>query len=805
MVCNAKTASLVAGVFQQAALVLAIRYSKLHNEDSKVPYLSSVVVAASEVFKLLLSYIIELINKSSAGKKDQDGSHDQTTSSEPRRASRPAHVLMNMIPRLNNQESLKLIIPAALYLFQNNLLFVALNNLSVPVYQVTNQGKLLTTAIISRIMLKKQINAMQYFSIALLAGGVAVIHLSEHRKASEVTEHQQNQTLGLLAVLMSCVTSGFAGVYFEFISKSSSETGEKQSVYCRNFQLAYWSFLLAILHIVLSKDRELIKNNGLFQGFDIIVVLVVVMQGMTGFIVGLMIHFADAVLKGFAISVAAVVATLISIVLFNTKVNATFFAGTFMVGAAVNMYTYFDKKYRANVEVQTSSGPRRSLDILSFMISRSVLKVAVVAFCLINLFTFQPGLKNLGEQLKPSTESMPLDYKNDNEFENISSGLNEVKATMPALNSTENNATIATTPVSNSTENNVTIATTSVSNLTENNATIATSPVSNSTENNFTSYTAQEEGTVVVKEAHPKTNHSTHQTAQKDSKSMAVLGNSSQEFAFRDLSEFSVRKIGPIYKTSLNKRLEEANCLDFACSKNETLCENTANVTTNYDGPEPPCCIHILRDMARIFDETMFNLRLDYSAGFGSLLGIIRENRFIPWTIDNDYIIPSTDVMNALVSLWDAQKTGMTHIFQGINRICITPGYADGKLSKWKVPPPDPLTTPNHAELWARGYPYIDFYVGKKVSSSPGYRSSNIPPYESSKTMFQEISPCRHLLSDTFPTKRVKVYGGEFSQRIPANPEQFLRTYYGRSWKIPVADKNPHGKPNICPYPATYK
>jgi UDP-sugar transporter A1/2/3 len=108
-------------------------------------------------------------------------------------------------------ESLKLAIPALLYVVQNNLLFVALSNLSVPLYQVTNQGKLLRRPC-SRLLLNKSISGMQYLSLLVLALGVAVVQLSSIEKveaSDENVEHADGQLIGLLAVFASCFTSGF--------------------------------------------------------------------------------------------------------------------------------------------------------------------------------------------------------------------------------------------------------------------------------------------------------------------------------------------------------------------------------------------------------------------------------------------------------------------------------------------------------------------------------------------------------------------------------------------------------------------
>lgn len=322
---SARTLSFLVVVVQHATLVCVIRFSKIRQRDSSTStaYLSSVVIFLAELFKMILNGAIEVARINSIT------------------LHLPARRNLNSLCKT---KTFNLVIPALLYLFQNNLLFFALSKLSVPVYQITNQGKLVTTAFISRIMLKKEITITQYLAIFILSVGVAMVHISEYQLNSGGTtdtfpgknmkHHAENQWLGLAAVFASCLTSGFAGVYFEFVLKSTS-----QSVYCRNFQLAFFSFIFSGIY-TLWKDFHRILEKGFFQGFDWLVVLIVVMQGMTGFAVGMIIKYGDVVLKGFATSVAVIVATLVSYFFFDASLNGMFLCGASMVVLAVKLYSF---------------------------------------------------------------------------------------------------------------------------------------------------------------------------------------------------------------------------------------------------------------------------------------------------------------------------------------------------------------------------------------------------------------------------------------------------------------------------------
>ena len=76
-------------------------------------------------------------------------------------------------------DAIKIIIPSLLYLVQNSLLYVALSNLSAPLFQVTYQAKLLTTAVVSVIMLNRRYSFKQWICLTLLGVGVAIVVLGE--------------------------------------------------------------------------------------------------------------------------------------------------------------------------------------------------------------------------------------------------------------------------------------------------------------------------------------------------------------------------------------------------------------------------------------------------------------------------------------------------------------------------------------------------------------------------------------------------------------------------------------------------
>mmetsp|Transcript_26694 Transcript_26694/g.37832 ORF Transcript_26694/g.37832 Transcript_26694/m.37832 type:complete len:134 (-) Transcript_26694:513-914(-) len=125
-------------------------------------------------------------------------------------------------------DSLKVSVPAFLYVVQNMMLYVALSNLTAPFFQVVYQFKLVTTAFVSVLLLERKYSLKQWICLIVLSVGVATVVTGEHEKGEKSKQKiNQSTAIGLAAVSTACFSSAIAGVYFEKILKKCSIKNEQ--------------------------------------------------------------------------------------------------------------------------------------------------------------------------------------------------------------------------------------------------------------------------------------------------------------------------------------------------------------------------------------------------------------------------------------------------------------------------------------------------------------------------------------------------------------------------------------------------
>ncbi|KAM3725371.1 UDP-galactose/UDP-N-acetylglucosamine transporter srf-3 [Dirofilaria immitis] len=276
---------------QNTVHTLLLRYSRIRVVDEV--FLPSVAVFFTEILKIITCLLFIIYEEKSI------------------------YSMLHLVKRQvfdNSKDTLKVCIPAVIYVIQNNLFYVAASHLEAATFMVTAQLKIFTTAIFTIIILKRAITRNQWLSLGILFVGICFVQLEQ--RETKKTFASSNPYLGFLAAVFACILSGFAGIYFEKILKTSPSV----SVWMRNVQLAIFGIPSSFFNSIMQ-DHEIIFNEGMLYGFDMLVWVVIFWYSIGGLSVAVCIRYSGNIAKNFATSAAIV--TTITISDFPTKSVST--------------------------------------------------------------------------------------------------------------------------------------------------------------------------------------------------------------------------------------------------------------------------------------------------------------------------------------------------------------------------------------------------------------------------------------------------------------------------------------------------
>ncbi|CAK8697402.1 UDP-N-acetylglucosamine transporter-like [Clavelina lepadiformis] len=297
-------------VMQTSFMVLILRYTRtVHKTGPR--YLTSTVIFLAECVKLVTCLLIIFVGAKFNWRR--------------------LYVELRTGLFEHPMETIKVAVPSGIYAIQNNLLFVALSYLDAATYQVTYQLKILTTAICSVILLRRSLSRQQWAALLLLMIGVALVQMPTETEETDLTV--TNRLFGLTVLLIACLSSGFAGVYFELLLKQSS-----LSLWIRNIQMAIFGMLFSAMTVLYS-DWKAISKGGFLQGYDALVIAVLLLQAYGGLLVACAVQYTDNIIKGFATSISIILSSMISHFIFeDLQLTGLFMTGTIMVLGATFLY-----------------------------------------------------------------------------------------------------------------------------------------------------------------------------------------------------------------------------------------------------------------------------------------------------------------------------------------------------------------------------------------------------------------------------------------------------------------------------------
>uniref|UniRef100_A0AC34RDC2 Membrane-bound transcription factor site-2 protease n=2 Tax=Panagrolaimus sp. JU765 TaxID=591449 RepID=A0AC34RDC2_9BILA len=230
------------------------------------------------------------------------------------------------------KELLKMSVPSMTYALQNNLDFIALSNLDAGIYQVTTQLKVVTTAIFMMIFLGRKFSQRRWISIILLFIGVAAVQLN-NLDSKVVKKSTENHLKGLIAVLSTCITAGFAGVYFEKMLKDGSST----PFWIRNLQMYVSGIIWAFIGCFMSDANFSMKD--FTHGFTSSVYMIIGFLSCGGIYISLVMKHLDNLHKSFASAVSIILVVILSLFLFEgVHIGLYFLFGSSIVCFAIMLY-----------------------------------------------------------------------------------------------------------------------------------------------------------------------------------------------------------------------------------------------------------------------------------------------------------------------------------------------------------------------------------------------------------------------------------------------------------------------------------
>jgi UDP-sugar transporter A1/2/3 len=235
----------------------------LHEAKSRTHFSTALAVLLGEVLKQIISFTIaayttvskeehyQLLPNSSSPELEKDASLPPSRRGITARCVRQKQGWQALMAKIFDRRAFLLLLPAAIYVGQNNLFLYAAGKLQPSLFQAVWQLRLIPTAYFSQLILKKKIGAYRWLSLLGLVIGVIVIQSSFAAPASlDSSSRFSKESFVLLtpvlALLFSAVLAALAGVTLESIFVQKETDIWIANLHLSTFSLLPCIFLLSI-------------------------------------------------------------------------------------------------------------------------------------------------------------------------------------------------------------------------------------------------------------------------------------------------------------------------------------------------------------------------------------------------------------------------------------------------------------------------------------------------------------------------------------------------------------------------------
>ncbi|KAL3310359.1 hypothetical protein Ciccas_011076 [Cichlidogyrus casuarinus] len=229
-------------------------------------------------------------------------------------------------------------VSAILYTFSNNLSYHTLKYMDPVSYQVLTNLKILTTAVLFRIILRKPLTWKKWLALLLLMAGSMLDGASGKVGSSSsvnMTASYMHVTyFGIFLMMIYTTISGFSGVYTEYTIKKIP----KMDINLQNCLLYIFGILINGFLFVTSGLSDN-KPLNLFEGFSVYTWIIILTQSLVGIFFGYVFKYASNITRLFIIGCSMVLTTLLAMLIWAMPIHPLFLLTASLI--ILSLYLYY--------------------------------------------------------------------------------------------------------------------------------------------------------------------------------------------------------------------------------------------------------------------------------------------------------------------------------------------------------------------------------------------------------------------------------------------------------------------------------
>ena len=239
----------------------------------------------------------------------------------------------------SSQTVLTAAVPALLYFVSNNLNFIIIRELGATNFQLLNNLKILSTAIFFRIIMKVDLNKLQWRMLVLLTIGCTVSQLGQGKDGHVLVGSALGYGLKVCNACLTAMSSVFCEKFLKHLPNN---------FHFQNVLLYSWGVLFTTVSVVW--DGELFSKGVevLFRGHTALTFMLICNYAFVGIATSGVMKFLDNIAKTFAATGAMFIVATLSIVKFGEPFRIELVLGCLIAAVAVDVYYHgellLDKK-----------------------------------------------------------------------------------------------------------------------------------------------------------------------------------------------------------------------------------------------------------------------------------------------------------------------------------------------------------------------------------------------------------------------------------------------------------------------------